>query len=429
MRDPMAPTGMDELRIVGGHLIDPATGHDGPADIAVAGGVVRAVGVLDDTPARQVVDARGLLVTPGLIDMHTHIHPGGTFWGMHPDPIAWYTGVTTWVDGGSVGAFGLHGLLETTRHFRVRSAVLLHIAAQGLAARTGESRDLADLDEEAALAAIARHRDAVRGIKVRMDSTTVGNNHLEPLRIALRVGATAGVPVMVHIGSGPFRLDEVVDLLRPGDIITHCAGRGARGITEPGPIRDSLRAAYDRGVIFDIGHGAGGFSFEVLDSYLEQGMPPHVISTDLHVLSAPGPAFDLPTIMAKLMASGMSLQAAIAATTATPARVLGLPVGTLAPGAPADIALLARVERDVVLGDVHGVTRTGSSVLRATGAYVAGRPLPPAFPPAPPSWVPLSDAQRSALAGREQALRAMLSEPLVAPWEVMNQIPGAQSRP
>lgn len=419
---------MDELRITGGHLLDPATGWDGPGDVAVADGVVRAVGVLDDEPARQVVDARGLLVIPGLVDMHTHIHPGGTFWGMDPDPVAWYSGVTTWVDGGSVGAFGLDALLAARKHFRVRSAILLHIAAQGLAARTGESCDLANLDEDAALTAISRHRDVVRGIKVRMDSSTVGENHLEPLRVALRTGEAAGVPVMVHIGGGPFGLDEVVDLLGPGDIITHCAGRGAAGIGEPGPVRDSLRAAYDRGVVFDIGHGAGGFSFDVVEAYLEAGMPPHVISTDLHVLSASGPAFDLPTVMAKLMAVGMSLQEVIAATTTTPARVLGLPVGTLAPGSPADIALFDRVEREVVLGDVHGVTRTGGCVLRGMGAYVAGRALPPAFPQAPPSWVSLSAAQRAALARREEALRAMLCEPLVAPGDVMNQIPAEASR-
>lgn len=414
---------MDDLRITGGHLMDTGSELDCTGDVAVSGGRIRAVGIVDPAPARTVVDAGGLLVTPGLIDMHTHLHPGGTFWGMEPDPVAWYTGVTTWIDAGSVGAYGLGALLAARTGFRVRSGILLHIAAQGLAARTGESRDLAFLDTEAALAAIAAHRDAVLGIKVRMDSTTVGDNGLEPLRIALRTGEAAGVPVMVHIGRGPFTLDEVVDLLRPGDIITHCAGRGAIGITKPGPIRDSLHTAYHRGVVFDIGHGAGGFSFEVIESYLEQGMPPHVISTDLHVLCASGPAFDLPTVMAKLMAVGMSLEQVLAATTATPARVLGLSAGTLAVGAPADIALFRPVDGPVALGDVHGTTRTGTARLTAAATYIDGRALPPAFPPAPPSWAPLSDAQRAALTRREQALREMLVEPLIAPGDVMNQIP------
>src|SRR5690606_18579558 len=149
----------------------------------------------------------------GLVDMHTHIHPGGTFWGMDPDPVAWYSGVTTWVDGGSVGAFGLDALLAARKHFRVRSAILLHIAAQSLAARTGESRDLPNLDEDATLTAISVTRGVVRGIKVRMGTSTVGQNHLEPLRGALRTGEAAGVRVMVRIGGGPFALDVVVDLL------------------------------------------------------------------------------------------------------------------------------------------------------------------------------------------------------------------------
>src|SRR5699024_5629615 len=209
---------------------------------------------------------------------------GGTFWGMDPDPVAWYTGVTTWVDAGSVGAYGVRGLIETSSRFAVNSAILLHVSAQGLSARTGEARDLAYIDIDAAVTAIRQNPTMIRGLKVRMDSSTVGDNGLAPLQMAIEIGEETQRPVMVHIGRGPFGLDEVVDLLRPGDIITHCAGRAARGIMTRGPVQDSLVAAYDRGVIFDLGHGAGGFSFDVIDAYLEQGLPPHVISSDLHVL-------------------------------------------------------------------------------------------------------------------------------------------------
>jgi dihydroorotase len=416
---------MDDLRIVGARIMDPAGGIDTVGDIAVSDGQIRAVGDVPPGPARTELPAHGLLATPGLVDLHTHLHAGGTFWGLHPDPIAWYTGVTTWVDGGSVGAYGLDALLAARRHFDVRSAILLHISAHGLSARTGESRDLAFLDVDAATAAICRHRDVVRGIKVRMDSSTVGQNGLRPLQIALQVGEATGVPVMVHIGRGPFGLNEVVDLLRPGDVITHCSGRGAIGITEPGAIRDSLQAAYRRGVVFDIGHGAGGFSFEVLDAYLELDMPPQVVSTDLHVLCASGPAFDLPTVMAKLLAAGMPLAEVVRAATGTPAGVLGLSAGTLSVGAPADLALFRFDETPTPLGDVHGVTRTSTLLLRNVATFVAGRRLAPAFPPAPPSWVPLSEAQRAALQRREQVLRDMLCEPLVTPDQVQNQIPTA----
>lgn len=416
---------MDDLRISGGRVIDPAGGLDTIGDVSVVGGRIRASGPPSPASARAVVQADGMIVTPGLVDLHTHLHAGGSFWGLEPDPIAWYTGVTTWVDAGSVGAYGLRALLEARRNFHVRSAILLHVSAHGLSARTGESRDLAFLDTDAAVAAISQNREVVRGLKVRMDSTTVGENGLRPLQIALEVGEQTGVPVMVHIGHGPFGLNEVADLLRPGDIITHCAGRGASGITEPGPVRDSLRAAYQRGVIFDLGHGAGGFSFEVLDAYLAQGMPPQVASTDLHVLCASGPAFDLPTVMTKLIAAGMSLTDVILAATATPARALGLDAGSLSPGAAADLAVFEIVEGPTLVGDVHGVTRTAPYRLRNVATFVGGQQLAPIFPPAPPPWVQLSDAQRTALQARERMLRDMLSEPLVAPNQVLNQIPSA----
>lgn len=416
---------MDDLRIVGARIIDPASGVDAIGDVAVSSGRIRAIGDVAPAPARTTVPAAGMLLTPGLVDLHTHLHAGGTFWGLEPDPIAWYSGVTTWVDAGSTGAFTLPSLLEARRRFAVRSVVLLHIAAHGLSARTGESRDLAYLDADAAESAICRNRESVRGIKVRMDSTTVGENGLQPLRIALEVGGRTGVPVMVHIGGGPFGLDEVVNLLRPGDMITHCAGRGAQGITHPGPVRDSLIEAYRRGVVFDIGHGAGGFSFEVLDAYLELDLPPHVASTDLHVLSASGPAFDLPIVMAKLIAAGMSLQDVLTAATATPAGALGLDAGRLAPGAPADLALFDIDRQPWILGDVHGVIRTAPLRLRNIATFVGGRRLAPAFPAGPPSWVPLSEGQRDALEHRERVLREMLQEPLVPPDQVRNQIPSA----
>src|SRR5690349_7640219 len=151
---------MDDLRIIGGRLLDPANGLDEVGDVAVLKGRVRAAGAaVEPGPAHQIVDATGLLVTPGLVDLHTHIHAGSTFWGLRPDPIAWHTGVTTWVDAGSVGAYGLDAFLRARESLGVRSFVLLHIAGHGLSARTGESRDLADLDVGAAVAAVIDHRD------------------------------------------------------------------------------------------------------------------------------------------------------------------------------------------------------------------------------------------------------------------------------
>jgi len=162
-----------------------------------------------------------------------------------------------------------------------------------------------------------------------------------------------------------------------------------------------------------------------LESYLAQGMPPHVASTDLHVLCASGPAFDLPTVLTKLLAVGMSLDAVIAAATVTPAQTLGLTAGTLTPGAPADIAIFQVIGEPTRVADVHGETRTAPCRIRNVATIIGGRPMAPMFPPAPPPWVTLSNAQRAALDARERALRDLLCEPLVPPESVHNQIPEA----
>jgi dihydroorotase len=351
-------------------------------------------------------------VTPGLVDLHTHV--GAGYWGIDPDPIAWYTGVTTWVDAGSHGAYTMDALPRGTA---VRVPALLNISAIGLTGRTGESRDLGNCDVDLAISTVLAHRTRVHGIKVRIDADTVGANGVEPLRRGLTVAAACAIPVMVHIGTTPPALDEVLDLLRPGDIVTHCAS----GIASPlGP---AARAAHRRGVLFDIGHGSGGFAFDVLEAQLAAGMTPYTISTDLHARSVHGPAFDLPTTMAKLLAVGLPLADVITAATLHPARALGLPAGTLDVGAPADLAVFAVEEGAFEVTDVHRQTRVAPVRLVNEATYVDGRRLPPRLPAPPAPWIPLTDAQRAALDRREQDLRALLTTPLVGRAGLAEQFP------
>jgi dihydroorotase len=388
------------------------TGGD-PFDVAVSDGVIAATGPSLPRDAHTVVDLDGHLITPGLIDLHTHVGPG--YWGIEPDPIAWYTGVTTWVDAGTTGAFTVAAL--AAKRTDVRVAALLNIAATGLAGRTGECRDLANCDVALAVDTIQRHRDLIHGIKVRMDRETVGDNGLEPLRRALRAAERTHVPVMVHIGSAPPLVDDVLDLMRPGDIVTHCAS----GIASPfGP---ALRSAVDRGVLLDIGHGSGGFAFDVLERQLDLGIRPATISTDLHARSLHGPAFDLPTTMAKLLACGLPLAEVLDAVTIRPARALGLPGGTLEVGAPADLAVFEVRHEDFEVTDAH--LRTKRSPLRLTNlmTYANGRALPPRLPSPVPGWIPLTDAQRAALARRDRDVRKLLSTPLVGADGLEDQFP------
>ncbi|MEU4558180.1 amidohydrolase/deacetylase family metallohydrolase [Actinoplanes sp. NPDC023936] len=382
-------------------------------DIAITGGRIAAIGDLTGD-ARQVVDVTGCLVTPGLIDVHTHVGPG--YWGIDPDPIAWCSGVTTWVDAGSAGAYTVSGLRRVADTAAVRVRALLNVSAVGLAGRTGESRDLANCDVALATDAIQANRDLFHGIKVRIDSETVGANGVEPLRRGLAAAEACGVPVMVHIGTAPPSLDEVLDLLRPGDIVTHCAS----GIAAPlGP---AVRAAAARGVLLDIGHGSGGFAFDVLEAQLDAGLRPYTISTDLHARSLHGPVFDLPTTMAKLLACGVALPDVVAAVTTHPARALGLSC-SLEVGAPADIAIFEVRAEPLPVVDAHRQVRVSPVRLVNRATYVAGRLLPPRLPEPPAPWIPLTDAQRSALADRSQAIRDLLTTPLVGVDGLAEQFP------
>lgn len=415
-----------DLLLTGATVLDPGGGHAGDLDVAVRDGRIAAVGpALDRRNAREVVDLSGRLLTPGLVDLHTHVYAGATYWGIHPDPVAWYTGVTTWVDAGSAGAYTLDAFRAAIRRFEVRVPVLLNISAVGLAGRTGESRDLENCDVDLAIATVRDNRDLVAGIKVRVDRETVGRHGTEPLRRGIAVARACDLPLMVHIGAAPPTLAEVLALLGPGDIVTHCASAIAAGGDDAGPVSPHLRAAYEAGVLFDIGHGSGGFAFDVLEAQLAAGLVPHTISSDLHARSLYGPTFDLPTTMAKLLAVGLPLEEVVAAATVRPARALRLPdgIGTLTPGAPADLAVFTVQDGPFEVVDAHRQRRHAKQRLVNEATYVGGRRLPPRLPEPPRPWVPLTGRQRRALRDRATAVRALLATPLVGADGLAEQFP------
>ncbi len=426
---------MWDLLLRGGRVIDPASGRDHTADVAVHNGRIAQViptsptgAAPEDTGATEVVDARGQLVTPGLVDAHTHLWSGATYWGLDPAPIAWRTGVTTWVDAGSAGAYGMTGL---QRHVadpaQVRVHALINVSGLGLVAETGEHRVLDHLDIDTAAAVAARHGALVRGVKARIDARTVGENGLEPLRRAGRLARRLERPLMVHVGYGPPTIADITPLLAEGDVLTHCASGCPTDLVADGKLTDATKRALDAGVRFDLGHGSGAFDFDVLETELAAGVRP-IASSDLHTRSVHGPAFDLPTVLTKMLAAGMGVTEVIEAATLRPARAFGLDAGTLTPGAPADIAVFDVEEGRFPLVDVHGGVRTAPLRLVNAATYVAGHPLPPRAADPPPPWVPLSPAQQDAETTRQQRTRAEVRQ-LVRPEDFDEPFPRPGASP
>ncbi|MFN8224141.1 MAG: amidohydrolase/deacetylase family metallohydrolase [Gaiellales bacterium] len=378
-----------DLLIKGGHVIDPGEGRDGELDVAVAGGRIAAVDrEIPAETAASVVDATGQLVTPGLVDLHTHVFDKVTYWGIAPDPVASTTGVTTWNDAGSAGALTIAGLREfVVDRAAARITAFLNISCIGLVADNYECANLALLDPDLFVRLADRHRDLVRGVKVRLGTPTVGDNDVEPLRRALRAAQECELPLMVHIAIGPPAIEDVLELLRPGDILTHCCtGLTMKLVDDRGALLDVARKAWDSGVVMDVGHGTGSFSFETTEALLAAGRRPDVISSDLHQLSVNGPAFDLPTCMSKFLALGVPLRDVVAAATSRPAEILGIAdcAGSLRVGAPADLAILRLHRGRFPLYDIAGAVREGGELLASTHTIIGGDVLD-RLPPAPPA--------------------------------------------
>ncbi|MBL8055278.1 MAG: amidohydrolase/deacetylase family metallohydrolase [Anaerolineales bacterium] len=373
---------MTELLIRGGHVIDPAQGLDGVRDVAVRGGRIAAVGLdLPADGAAQVLDARGLLVTPGLIDIHTHIYEGVSHYGINPDATCLATGATTVVDAGSSGAQTFPGLRKYIIEVsQTRVLAYLNLSAMGMLSElAGELEDIRYADTRAALKTLEANRDVLLGIKVRMEPGMCGANGYQVLKLARETSDAAGLPLMIHIGDTFPPLPEILAETRAGDVVTHCYHDRPGGILdEAGRVLPAVRAAAARGVFFDVGHGRGSFAFQVARQALAQDFPPGTISTDLHIHNLHGPVFDLATTMSKFLHLGLTLPQVVDLTTRHPARSIRLEneIGTLRPGACADVTLLRLQEGPVQLTDAADKGRetvTAERALVPAGVVRAGR--------------------------------------------------------
>jgi dihydroorotase len=371
-----------DLILRGGRVIDPSQRLDAVSDVAFAGGKVAKVAPkLQGSAGTDVRDVSGSIVTPGLIDLHTHVYWGGTSLGIDAEEFCRTSGVTTSVDTGSAGPGNFAGFRKhVIEPSQVRILAYLHVSHAGIfgfsnRVMVGESADLRLMNPIDAVEVANANRDVIVGIKVRVGLHASGTSGAVPLRIALEVAEAVGMPLMAHIDHPPPSYEEVIEMLRPGDILTHAFRPFPNSpATHQGTVKKEVLDARKRGVRFDIGHGKGSFAFKTARAMLANGFLPDTISSDVHQLCINGPAFDQVTTMSKFLCMGMELPDVIAASTVNSAMALKRPeLGSLKPGSVGDATVLSVKEGRFDYVDVVGEHLEGDRKIASEGVVVGGR--------------------------------------------------------
>jgi dihydroorotase len=370
-----------DLILRGGRVIDPSQGLDAITDVGFSHGKVAAVGRNLAADGADVRDVSGLIVAPGLIDLHTHVYWGGTSLGIDAEEFCRTSGVTTAVDTGSAGPGNFMGFRKhVIERSQVRILAYLHVSHAGIygfsnTVMVGESEDIRLMDPVTAAEVADANRDVIVGIKVRVGRHASGDQGVAPLDIALQVAEETGLPLMAHIDEPPPSYEEVIARLRPGDVLTHAFRPFPNSpATAQGSVKPAVLAARKRGVLFDIGHGMGSFAFKTARAMLANGFAPDTISSDVHALCINGPAFDQVTTMSKFLCLGMSLTEVIRASTENAAFALKRPeLGSLKPGSAGDATLLSVEDGNFDYVDVVGEHLAGRQRILSRGVVIGGR--------------------------------------------------------
>ena len=358
-----------DLVLNGGTLLDPAQGTHDRRDVAFKDGLVASVAErIDPSSATTSIDIAGKLITPGLIDLHGHFYHGGSPTSVHPDEICLSSGTTTGVDAGSAGFLNYPAMRDYVfPAHRTRLLAFLHVGAVGLAVNGvlgGGLHDLKVIDVDRTADHIKQNPGFCFGVKVRMHMNAVAywDAH-EAMRLARAVADQSGSRLMVHVSGTPIPLPDILEFLGQGDISTHAFNGNPENILDRNlKVRPEVLAAAERGVIMDVAHAGLHCDTEVSRAALEQGFPPHTISTDIHNPPPDRTVYKMNDLVSLFHAMGMSLPDAIAAGTSTPAKVLGLEksIGSLAPGMSGDAAVFDMREGRFVWMDSLGQRQTGS---------------------------------------------------------------------
>jgi len=333
-----AQTARYDLIIKGGRVIDPSVRLDAVRDVGISAGRIAAVEANIAAQATETIDARGKLVVPGLIDIHTH-----TARAAEGPELVLQDGVTGWIDAGSQGADHIADTIAVARSARQQGRVLINIGRAGILPE-GDTMDLTRADAGAARDAIAKNRDFIVGVKARLSRDVAGQNDYEVLRRAQEVATSFGLPVMIHMGQTISPLPKLIDLLKRGDIVTHMFAPPPNSIIDDnGHVLSEVLAARRRGVWFDVGNGqTGHMRWDTIDAIMKTGFWPDTFSTDWTGNSRTTGVIDLPNCMSKLLGYGMTVPEAVARATWNPSRIFPAfsDRGTLNVGSTADVAVL-----------------------------------------------------------------------------------------
>ena len=360
-----------DLVVKGGRVIDPSRRFDALADVGISGGRITAVRPsIPASAAAEVLDASGALVTPGLVDVHTHVRSA------EMPSICLSQGVTSLVDAGSRGADQIDSVVAFAKQAPNRVRVLINLSRAGVIDE-GDLMDLSRADVALARDAILRHRDVVVGVKARLSRNVAGERDLEALRRAQEITRPLGLPVMIHIGQTFSRVPQLLALLKPGDIVTHVYAPEPNSIFDgKGGVLPEVLAARRRGIRFDVGNGRiGHFTWDTMAAGIKAGFLPDTVSSDWTDAGRVEHVVDFPNVLSKLLMLGVPLPQVIAMGTSNAAAAFpafkGL--GTLSVGAPADVSVLELREGSFEFLDNYGGKRTGRQRLFTRAAIMGGK--------------------------------------------------------
>ncbi|MGX7202891.1 dihydroorotase [Enterococcus plantarum] len=348
-----------------------------PVEIAINAGKIAKVSEKIDADSKELIELeQGTYVSAGWIDDHVHCFEKMTLYYDFPDEIGVKKGVTTLIDAGTTGAENIHEFYDLAKQAKTNVYALINISKWGIVEQD-ELADLSKVKEELVHNALAELPGFVVGIKARMSKTVIGENGITPLEMAKNIQKENNhLPLMVHIGSAPPELEEILAHMSKGDVLTHCFNGKSNGIVnkETNQIKDFAWAAYDKGIVFDIGHGTDSFNFHVAETALREGMKATSISTDIYIRNREnGPVYDLATTMEKLRIVGYEWSEIIEKVTVTPAENFQLATkGHLKEGYDGDITIFKIEAGQKIVTDSNGFTRETKEWIKPVKTIIGG---------------------------------------------------------